>query len=119
MTTILFFDDQRLDLIRNVGLRVGQPELIKESVYQDPDVNTHFGFPVTFWNEATSTWRMIYEGRNGRTNWGSGANVKLIAESDDGINWHPMDTTEIIDLDDRRHRHQILPIKRDGRLNTV
>ena len=118
MTTILFFDDQRLDVMSNVRLRVGQPELIKESLYQDPDVNTHFGFPVTFWNEATSTWRMIYEGRNGRTNWGSGANVKLIAESDDGINWHPMDTTEIIDLDDRRHRHQILPIKRDGRLNT-
>ena len=113
MTTILFFDDQPLDRMDNVARRVGNPELIPESVYIDPDVNTHFGNPIVFQDEASGKWRLIYEGRNARE-----PNSKLMAESDDGIHWSPRDTTKELDLPDRKHAHQILPIEGDGRLNS-
>ena len=113
MTTILFFDDQPLDRMDNVARRVGNPELIPESVYIDPDVNTHFGFPTVFQDEASGKWRVIHDGRNTGE-----PNPWLMAESDDGIHWSPRDTTAELDLPDRKHRHQILPILRDGRPNS-
>jgi hypothetical protein len=113
MTTILFFDDQPLDRMDNVARRVGRPELIPGSVYIDPDVNTHFGFPTVFQDEASGKWRVIHDGRNEGE-----PNPWLMAESDDGIHWSPRDTTADIDLPDRKHRHQILPILRDGRPNS-
>ena len=113
MTTILFFDDQPLDRMDNVARRVGHPELIPEPVYIDPDVNTHFGFPTVFQDEASGKWRVIHDGRNFRE-----PNPWLMAESDDGIHWSPRDTTNELDLPDRKHAHQILPILRDGRPNS-
>ena len=109
MTTMLFLDDQPLDRMDNVVRKVGSPRLIPESVYIDPDVNTHFGFPIVFQDEASGKWRVIYEGRNpGKPN------PKLMAESDDGIHWSPRDTTKEIDLPDRKHPHQLLPLMRYG-----
>ena len=88
MTTMLFLDDQPLDRMDNVARRVGRPQLIPESVYIDPDVNTHFGYPTVFQDEASGKWRMLYQGRNPGE-----PNPKLMAESDDGLRWAPRDPT--------------------------
>lgn len=106
MTTILFLDDHPLDRMDNVVRRVGRPQLIPESVYIDPDVNTHFGYPTVFQDEGSGKWRMIYQGRNPGE-----PDPKLMAESDDGLRWAPRDTTREIDLPDRKHPHQLLPLQ--------
>jgi hypothetical protein len=112
MTTMLFLDDQPLDRMDNVARRVGRPQLIPESVYIDPDVNTHFGYPTVFQDEASGKWRMLYQGRNPGE-----PNPKLMAESDDGLRWAPRDTTKEIDLPDRKHPHQLLPLEQYGQWN--
>jgi hypothetical protein len=112
MTTMLFLDDQPLDRMDNVVRKVGRPQIIPESVYIDPDVNTHFGFPTVFHDEASGKWRMLYQGRNPGE-----PNPKLIAESDDGLRWAPRDTTKQIDLPDRKHPHQLLPLEQYGQWN--
>jgi len=117
MTTLLFFDDQRLDFMRNVRLGVGQPELIKESVYQDPDINPHFGYPTVFFDEPSGKWRMLYQGRNQTKEGVREPDPKLIAESDDGLAWYPLDTSRDIELEDRHHVHQLLPRESHGQWN--
>ena len=112
MTTILFLDDQPLDRMDNVVRKVGRPKLIPESVFIDPDVNTHFGYPTVFQDKASGKWRMLYQGRNPGE-----PNPKLIAESDDGLRWSPRDTTKEIDLPDRAHPHQVLPLQQHGQWN--
>ena len=109
MPTILFLDDQPLDRMDNVARRVGRPRLIPESVFIDPDVNTHFGYPTVFRDAASGRWRMLYQGRNPGE-----PNPKLLAESDDGLRWSPRDTTAEIDLPDRKHVHQVLPLTQHG-----
>ena len=112
MTTMLFLDDQPLDRMDNVVRKVGRPRLIPESVYIDPDVNTHFGYPTVFQDAASGRWRMLYQGRNPGE-----PNPKLLAESDDGLRWAPRDTTGEIDLPDRKHPHQVLPLTQHGQWN--
>jgi len=105
MATILFFDDWFLNRRDNVVRKIARPELIKESIYQDPYVNTHWGYPTVFRDEMSGKWRMLYEG------WNLGeAHSPLLAESDDGLRWAPRDTTKDIDLPDRKFPHQVLPL---------
>jgi len=63
MTTMLFFDDQPLDRMDNVVRKIGKPELVEESVYRDPHVCTHFGYPTVFRDEQSGRWRLLYQGR--------------------------------------------------------
>jgi len=109
MTTILFFDDQRLNLWDNVIRKIGKPDLIRESVYQDPNANTAWGYPAVFHDEESHKWRMIYQGHLPTRR-----AVPLLAESDDGLRWEPRDTTNEIDLPDRLVPNQLLPLERFG-----
>jgi hypothetical protein len=109
MTTVLFFDDWLLNRRDNVVRRIGRPALIQESVYRDPHVNTHWGYPMVFKDEASGKWRMNYQGWNL-----DGPKAPLLAESDDGLRWAPRDTSREIDLPDRQFPHQLLPLDRFG-----
>jgi len=108
LTTILFFDDQRLNLCYNVRRRLGHPQLIEESIYRDPYVNTAWGYPSVFRVPAIGTWRLLYQGWES-----SGKRVPLVAESDDGLHWSPRDTAEV-HISERVLPHQVLPLERFG-----
>ena len=106
MRTLLFFDDLQLHSRNNVTRRVGKPQLIKESVYRDPHVSVAWGCPSVFRHEQSGKWRMLYQG------WSEGEpRAPLIAESDEGLSWQPLDTTRSIDIPDRIWPHQVLSTK--------
>lgn len=108
-TTILFFDDQRLNLRDNVQRKIGRPALISESVYQDPRAHVGWGYPGVFRDEASGKWRMTYLA------WARGRKrTAALAESDDGLHGSPRDTTREIDLPDRILPNQVLPLDRFG-----
>jgi hypothetical protein len=105
--TLLFLDDQRLNQRDNVERRLGTPELIPESVFVDPAVNTAWGYPGVFHDPVSGKWRLLYLGWTGPE---LGKRFPLLAESDDGLHWSPRDTTRELDLPDRRFPHQVLPL---------
>jgi hypothetical protein len=110
MATLLFFDDNALGVRDNVIHGVGQPELIPESVWYDDDrLNTHWGYPGVFFDEADGLWRMVYQAKlvDSATSqrWGMKW-VKLVAESDDGLHWRQRDTRKDIEITGRRFAHQ-------------
>ena len=108
-TTILFFDDQRLNLRDRVTRHVGRPERIPESTYRDPKGHVGGGYPGVFFDEASGKWRMTYLA------WAHGRKrTAALAESDDGLLWSPRDTTREIDLPDRILPNQALPLDRFG-----
>jgi hypothetical protein len=105
---MLFFDDQRLNRLDNVERHLGKPEMIPESIYRDPHTVTAWGYPSVFHDATSGKWRMLYLGW---TAVGHGHRFPLLAESDDGLHWTPRDTTEEIQLPDRKFPHQVLPLE--------
>lgn len=109
MKTLLFFDDYSLGVRENVERRVGKPELIPESAWQDrPEINVHWGYPGVFYEPAEGLWRMAYQGRLVDTaladRWGM-TWCKLVAESPDGLSWKPRDTRKIAEVPGRLFAH--------------
>ncbi len=108
-TTLLFFDDQRLNLCDRVTRHVGRPQRIAESIYQDPRAHVGWGYPGVFFDEASGKWRMTYLA------WAyGGKRTAALAESDDGLRWRPRDTTTEIELPERALPNQVLPLDRFG-----
>jgi hypothetical protein len=112
MTTLLFFDDNALGVRDNVARGIGSPELIPESIWRDDDsLNTHWGYPGVFYDEQDGLWRMVYQAivadNAAAKRWGMQW-IKLVAESEDGLNWRQRDTRELIDIDKRCFDHQAL-----------
>ena len=101
--TILFFDDQRLNLRFNVTRKIGKPVLIQDSKYQDTKANTSWAYPCVFKDESSGKWRMLYQGCLSNRD-----RVPLIAESEDGLRWRPIDTRSMIELDVRKLPNQVL-----------
>ena len=62
MTTLLFFDDLRLNRRDNLERRIGRPQLLEDAVYRDPAHETPWGYPTVFFDVATGIWRMMYQG---------------------------------------------------------
>ncbi len=107
MVTLLFFDDQRLNLRLNMERRIGSPVLLPESVYRDPNANTAWGYPGVFQDPETGLFRLSYQG------WvQDGTRVALLAESKDGVAFSPRDTTRELSLPDRILPNQVLPLRR-------
>ena len=108
MTTTLLFDDQRLNRLDNVVRKLGRPKRIDDAIYRDPYGDTSFGYPSVFWNEESGTWRMVYQTavRSGGLTF-----AQVLAESSNGLQWSPRDTTEEVDLTERLLPHQIVPIE--------
>jgi len=107
MSTLLFFDDHFLSVRENVIRRIGRPELIPESVWHDhPRLNPAWGYPSVFFHEPDGVWRLLYQanvvdGIRGRPF------CKLVAESEDGLHWHPRDTRGAAKVPRRRFAHQV------------
>ena len=107
MTALLFFDDNALSIRENVIRGVGMPTLIPESVWYDDDrLNTHWGYPGVFFDAADAVWRMVYQARIVDSN-APDRLVKLVAESDDGLDWHGRDTRATVTVPNRQFRHQV------------
>lgn len=101
--TILFFDDLPLNRLDNMERKIGRPKLITESVYQDPYLNAAWGYPMVYFDDSSGKWRQPYhaweEDRSKR--------YPVLAESDDGLQWRPEDTTEEIDIPGRKYPHEL------------
>ena len=106
MSNILFFDDTRLNYRNNLEFKMGKPQFIEDSIYEDPNANIAWGYPGIFYDNKVKKYRMLYQG------WlHDGTRVALVAESKDGIHFVPKDTTNIIDIPDRVISNQVLPLK--------
>jgi hypothetical protein len=110
-TTLLFFDDQRLNRLDGVTRHVGRPKRIDELRFQDPKAHVAWGYPSVFFDAASGKWRMTYNSFS--------AHVALLAESEDGLHWKPRDTTAELTLPDRTLPNQIFPSKGFGELATT
>lgn len=105
--TLLFFDDHYLAARDNVIRGVGRPSLIQESIWQDePRLNPAWGYPSVWFDKKKEIWRLFYqacvvEGLRGRPF------CKLVAQSKDGLQWKPTDTTKLARIPGRRFRHQV------------
>jgi len=106
-TTLLFFDDHALAVRDNVIRGVGRPTLIPESVWRDDErLNTAWGYPSVFFHKPDGVWRMAYQASvvRGVRGWPF---CKLVAESEDGLQWRPRDTTREVKVARRRFAHQV------------
>lgn len=104
MTTMLFFDDQRLFARKGFERQYGQPELIQDSVYTDPNLAASGGFP-SVWREPNGRYHMFYQAfdKNGITE-------TLAAISDDGVHWSPRNAAAA-HIDAPRYPNQLLPVE--------
>lgn len=107
MTTLLFFDDLRLNRRDNLERRIGRPQLLEDAVYRDPAHETPWGYPTVFFDVATGIWRMMYQGLAPAVT--AEYCAALLAESEDGLHWRPRDTVDEIDMPGRAAPNQIIP----------
>ncbi len=107
MTTLLFFDDLRLNRRDNIERRIGRPRLLADAVYRDPAHETPWGYPTVFYNADTRLWRMMYQGLSPPVK--AEYCAALLAESEDGLHWRPRDTAGEIDMPGRFASNQIIP----------
>ena len=119
MTTTLLFDDQRLTLRDNVVRKLGRPELIEEAIYKEPHGNSANGYPRVFRNERKGRWLMIYQVAVPLGGDETYHEVPVVAESDDGLRWKPLDTTGEVKLAERMLPHQVLEYERLTEWSTV
>jgi hypothetical protein len=104
--TLLFFDDHYLSSRDNVIRGVGRPALVPESVWRDDErLNLGWGYPSVFLDEKAGLWRMAYQAVVAQGVRGKPF-VKLVAESRDGFQWKPRDTTRLVKIPHRRFAHQ-------------
>ena len=105
-TTMLFFDDEPLFARDHVERRLGQPKRV--GAYHETVGNCTWGYPAVF-RMPDGKWRMVYNSGIGKSNGGAGC--VLVAESDDGLAWKPLDTRGSAKIDDKLRRcpHQVLP----------
>ncbi len=108
----LFFDDQKL-LVKSGFIReYGTPQMIKESVYQDPNFEVTAGMP-SVWKAPDGKYHMFYQGTPAEndpenlTNLEDG-NIVLAAISDDGIHFVPRNTAREAGIENPIAENQVL-----------
>lgn len=85
MKTQMFFDDQWLVGRDSLKREYGKPELIPDSVYYDPEVNTSIGSAKVVYDERINKYRLYYTGYIKDRRHGV-----FVSEGDDGIHWTPL-----------------------------
>ena len=109
-TRVMFFDDTYLLVKRNLSRHVGQPILVPEGTFQDPNADVSFGYPSVFPNPDGGGWRCLYQGLAFNQLPDAGAHfAALVADSEDGITWRTPDLTKRVSLADRRLPNQVEP----------
>ena len=106
MYTILFFDDSMLHNRSNLSRKTGKPTIIDEGTFEDPYIDTAWGYPSVVFDEISSKWRCYYQGELGSPH---NQAIHVMAESDDGINWQIPDLSKLVKIQDRLTPHQIYP----------
>ena len=106
MYTILFFDDSMLHNRSNLSRKTGTPTIIEEGTFEDPYIDTAWGYPSVVFDEISSKWRCYYQGELGSPH---NQAIHVMAESDDGINWQIPDLSKLVKIQDRLTPHQIYP----------
>ena len=109
MATLLFFDDFYLNRWENLRRRIGQPELVPDATFSDPEFWLASGYPTVF-RDATGIWRCLYQGKPRAAP--QEPRYPLLLESDDGLRWQAPDLTRAVPLDERRFRNQVMPVTR-------
>ena len=113
LAPLLFFDDFYLYPIPkplgNLRRRIGQPELVAEATFSDPDCWLASAYPTVF-RDASGTWRCLYQGKP-RTE-PQEPRYPLLLESDTGLRWQAPGLTRAVPLDERRFRNQVMPVTR-------
>lgn len=112
---LLFFDDQNLNIMKNVKRESVAPEKLSDG-YVDPAVdlvNLCWGYPFVFYCEAIEKYVLYYQGWS-RNNVVMPHHISLAAESDDGVNFRPLNMAQFGNCDDYILPNQVLPIKVGG-----
>lgn len=112
MGTILFFDDQALQMRYNAERHQGRPTLMPESLYVDPNdqlVNLAWGYPTVVHAKEQGRWLMYYQG------WpvdhkAMPTVLPLMAASEDGLRWSPLAPVQEGPADQWLLPHQYLPL---------
>ena len=113
-TRVMFFDDTYLLVKRNLSRHVGQPTLVPEGTFQDPNADVSFGYPSVLPNPDGGGWRCLYQGLALNQLPDGGAHfAALVADSEDGITWRTPDLTKRVPLADRRLPNQVEPASWD------
>lgn len=105
MSTLLFFDDQHLNLLGNISRKIGRPKRLEQYRYQDLNAVIAWGYPTVYFDEGSRKWRMTYQ--HCTTTF---PRIPLLAESDDGYHWTPRSTIKECEIQDRLRENQLLPI---------
>lgn len=104
MYKYLFFDDQKLFVREHLQRAYGMPELLSDSLYQDPHIDINLGYPNVF-RAADGRYHMIYQGYGALQTSSGLSNIAcdltriprrkthvMAAISDDGIHFTPRNT---------------------------
>lgn len=102
MTTMLFWDDQRLFRRSKLKRVYGKPELIADSVYTDPKNSISGGFPSVVKNPEGG-YTMFYQAFTPEH-----YTYAFAAVSQDGIHWEPRNTAAE-HLDNPDYPNQMIP----------
>ena len=111
MATFLFFDDFYLNRWENIGRHMGQPTLVPEATFRDPDMWLASAYPCVYRTESGG-WRCLYQGTETFETYRQ--KYPLVADSKDGISWELPDLSDRIDLIDRKFPNQTLPMDNFG-----
>ena len=104
MHTVLFFDDCSLQRRVNMERHVGRAALVQQGAFVDPHADTAWGYPTVLSPGADrERWLCYYQGRVQ----GAGT-LQLLAASDDGIEWEPVDLSGKVALQERAVPHQLV-----------
>ena len=109
-TKVMFFDDNYLLVKRNLSRHIGQPILVPEGTFQDPNADVSFSYPSVFPSPDGGGWRCLYQGLTFNPPPQAGGHfAALVADSEDGITWRTPDLTKRVPLVDRRFPNQVEP----------
>ena len=104
MTTMLFFDDQRLFARKGLERKYGEPVLLQDAVYTDPNLAASGGFP-SIWRAPDGKYHLFYQAFDKK-----GITETLAAVSDDCIHWAPRNEAAA-HMDAPRYPNQLLPVE--------
>ena len=110
MNRILFLDDHYLHVVRDAKRCVGRAELLKDTLYGDPNPDIFTNIPNVFFSEPLGKWLMITYGTHLREFY----DVILIHESEDALHWRPMDTRAALPMRSRKFPNQLFELGECG-----
>ena len=110
MKRILFFDDRYLHVVRQAKRAMAPMKLMKDTLYGDSSPDIFANIPNVFYSERLGKWLMLTYGMHLKEFF----DVIQIHESQDGLHWSPLDTTNELPLKTRRYPNQLFELGQCG-----